>query len=71
MTKNLASWDRALRLGVGVALGVAAFAASIDWRLRVGLLGANAVYLLFTALSGTCVGYRLLGMSSCPRTPQQ
>ena len=48
------------------AFGVAAFA---PWPLLArAALALNGVYLLFTALAGTCLGYRLIGRSTCPRT---
>jgi uncharacterized membrane protein YqaE (UPF0057 family) len=65
MKTNLGSIDRALR-GVGTAatiLGV--FLAPVPLWVRVGL-GAAGVYLLLTALAGTCLGYRLMGLSTCP-----
>lgn len=65
MKKNLGSMDRAAR-GLG-ALGmvVGAFVAPVEMAVRVGL-GATGVYVLFTALAGTCLGYRLMGLSTCP-----
>jgi hypothetical protein len=32
---------------------------------RVGL-GGGGIYLLFSAVAGTCLGYRLLGVSTYP-----
>jgi len=42
---------------------------ALPWEAR-GALGITAVYLLFTALWGTCLGYRMLGLSSCPAEQQ-
>lgn len=68
MTRNLAGWDRALRLAAATLAGAAAFVAPLPLAVRIGALAVTAVYLGFTALTGTCAGYRLLGLSSCPRT---
>lgn len=66
MTKNLGRADRALRvMGAGLA-GLGALAAPYPLGLRLALGGGTAAYLLLTALGGTCLGYRLLGMSTCP-----
>ncbi|HVZ74073.1 MAG TPA: DUF2892 domain-containing protein [Polyangia bacterium] len=64
--RNLATWDRTLRSIMGVGLLVAAFVAPLSLAVRIGVFGASGVYLLFTALGGTCLGYRLMGMSTCP-----
>jgi hypothetical protein len=66
MKKNLANWDRALRIGgtVLAAFGALLLPAHVGLRAALGL---SAVYLLWSSLAGTCLGYRLLGMSSCPR----
>lgn len=66
MIKNLGTADRSLRV---VAAGLmAACAALAPWSptVRYGVLGATAVYMLLTALVGTCLGYRLIGKSTCP-----
>ncbi|NUP07185.1 MAG: DUF2892 domain-containing protein [Polyangiaceae bacterium] len=65
MLKNVGSMDRALR-GFGAAAMVA---CSLLLPLHLGLrvaLGLTGIYLVFTALAGTCVGYRLMGRSTCP-----
>jgi hypothetical protein len=65
MKKNVGSMDRKVRgLGALVAMLVAGL-APLPVALRVGV-GATAVYLLFTTLAGTCLGYRLMGVSTCP-----
>ena len=65
MEKNLGMSDRAAR-GLGV-LGLMACSlySPLPALLRVPLFGVLAVYLLYTALSGICVGYALLGKSTC------
>lgn len=69
MKKNIGSMDRAAR-GLGaLAMIVGAFLAPMPGAARLGL-GATGCYLLFTALAGTCVGYRLMGLSTCPAAPR-
>lgn len=69
MKRNVGSSDRALR-GLGaLAMLLCAFLAPLQMAARVGL-GATGAYLLFTALAGTCLGYRLMGLSTCPVEPR-
>ena len=66
MKRNVGNWDRIFR-GLG-ALGLltCSVVAPLPLAVRVAAFGASGVYLLFTALAGTCVGYRLMGRSTCP-----
>ena len=66
MTRNLGSWDRGLRGAVALLMGAAALAAPFSLALRLGVFGSMAVYLLWSSLAGTCLGYRLMGKSTCP-----
>jgi len=68
MTRNVGTADRLFRLLGAVGLGVCAVIAPLPVALRVGGFGLAAVYMLFTALAGTCFGYRLMGRSTCPVT---
>ena len=52
-----------------VALGVCAAVAPLPLEVRIGGFGVMAAYLLFTALAGTCFGYRLMGKSTCSIEP--
>lgn len=62
MPKNVAMWDRALRIAVGLALlALVVFGPRTQW----GWLG---LIPLATGLAGTCPLYRLLGISSCRAT---
>jgi hypothetical protein len=70
MKKNLGNADRIMRVVGACAAVSCAVLAPYPLAARVGAFGATAVYLLFTALSGTCLGYRLIGRSTCP-TGQQ
>ncbi len=60
MTKNEASWDRVLRVLVGLVL--IALAAT----QTIGLWGYVGVVPLLTGAVGFCPLYRLLGLSTCP-----
>jgi hypothetical protein len=65
MIKNVGSLDRALRSIGALALLLGALLAPLHVGLRAGL-GVMGAYMALTALAGTCLGYRMLGMSSCP-----
>jgi hypothetical protein len=65
MTRNVGNWDRIARGVLALGLGVCLLIANVPLWVRVVGLGASAVYLAFTALSGTCFCYRLLGKSTC------
>lgn len=58
MTKNVCGIDRAAR----IVIGLAAIGAGVYFQSWWGALGAVP---LFTALSGWCPPYALLGISSC------
>ena len=61
---NVGTLDRAAR-GLAAALSVAAAIAlplSLPWAIGLGAMG---VYLLGSALVGSCLGYRLMGKSTC------
>lgn len=68
MTKNMGNIDRGLRLIVGIALLIAAFATDfgasgwIHWAMIVvGLIAAG------TAALGSCPMYTLFGIRTCER----
>lgn len=42
------------------------FLAPLPLAVRIAAFGTAGVYLLMTALVGTCAGYALMGKSSCP-----
>jgi hypothetical protein len=66
MKRNVGSIDRAARGVAALALLTYAAVAPLPLHLRVLALAVPAAYLLFTALAGRCLGYRLLGRSTCP-----
>ena len=59
-----------MRALAAVAMAVGAALAPIPWELRTGL-GALGVYLAFTALAGSCLGYRLMAGRPAPSRPAQ
>ncbi len=66
MTKNLGNRDRALRVLAAAFAVTCAVMAPLPLLVRVAAFGGMGAYLLFTALAGTCVGYMLMGKSTCP-----
>lgn len=65
MKQNVGSWDRVLR-GLG-ALAMIATAAVVPMSDPIRwALGLSGVYVALTALVGSCLGYRLIGRSTCP-----
>ena len=66
MKKNLGNADRMSRVAAAVGAACCAALAPLPLVARWSLFGATAIYLLLTALVGTCLGYRLIGRSTCP-----
>jgi len=66
MVKNLGKGDRAARALAVIGLMTCSIFAPLPLMVRVSGFGLMAVYLLYTALSGTCLGYALIGRSTCP-----
>ncbi|HMI91295.1 MAG TPA: DUF2892 domain-containing protein [Polyangiales bacterium] len=70
MSKNAGTVERLIRGLVAAGLLVGAVAAPYSLAVRVGVFGVAGGYLLFTALAGTCLGYKLIGRSTCPAEPR-
>jgi hypothetical protein len=68
MKKNLGTLDRAMRLVGALGLASCAFLAPLPLAVRALGFGGMAAYLAFNAIAGTCFGYRMMGMSTCPVT---
>lgn len=66
MTKNVGNGDRALRGIAATALFTCSVMAPLPLAVRAIAFGGMGVYLAVTALVGTCLGYRIVGMSTCP-----
>ena len=69
MAKNLGNTDRAVRVVAAIISATCAVAAPVSPLGRLVAFGGTSLYLLFTALAGTCLGYRLMGKSTCPVRP--
>jgi hypothetical protein len=65
MKQNVARRDRALRAVAGVGMLVCSVFAPLPPFVRLLALGGGGVYLLATAVFGACLGYRMLGISTC------
>jgi len=62
MKHNVGTGERILRGVLGIGMVASAIVTPVP--LVVGALGG---YLALTSLAGTCLGYRMLGRSTCPR----
>lgn len=70
VSRNESDLDRLLRLIVGVALiFLALLNNSLDSTIKVIFI-IFAIALIFTALTGFCGIYRLLGITTCPIKPR-
>jgi len=65
MKPNVGRLDRLARAAAALAFLVCAVAAPVPLAVR-GALAAAGVYVVITVLAGRCVGYSLLGLSTCP-----
>lgn len=66
MNRNVGSRDRWLRVLGAVPLAACALLAPYSLPLRLLAFGLPALYMLGTALFGSCLGYALMGRSTCP-----
>lgn len=66
MKHNIASWDRIVRVIAGLTMLTSSFFVPLPLLVRVLALGLGGVYMVATALVGTCLGYKLMGVSTCP-----
>ena len=65
MKKNVGAVERWFRGFTGLALLVCSGIGPFPLVVRLTVFGAMGSYLLFTAVAGTCFGYRLMGLSTC------
>ncbi|HEY6081593.1 MAG TPA: DUF2892 domain-containing protein [Polyangiaceae bacterium] len=66
MLQNLGGTDRFLRVTFALVLAGGSFVAPFSLTLRLLGFALPALYVLGTALTGTCLGYKLMGRSTCP-----
>lgn len=65
MTKNIGTFDRVLRLIIGIILGVAAFVVATVLWVKI-VLGILALFCFYEALASWCLFYQLIGKNTCP-----
>jgi hypothetical protein len=61
---NVGTADRVARVVGAAVMIAAAFVTSLPVTGQIAL-GVMGIYLLGTAAKGTCLGYRLMGRSTC------
>lgn len=66
MTRNVGRTDRLARTLVTIPLFVCGVLAPLPLAVRVLAFVLPAAYVLYTAISGTCLGYRVIGRNTCP-----
>lgn len=67
MTHNVGARDRWTRVLVALALLSCTVTAPLPFAARLLAFGLPAGYLALSALAGTCIGYTLMGKSTCAR----
>jgi hypothetical protein len=67
MTRNVGDPERIVRAIAGIALILCAVLLPLPLVARATAFGGMGVYLLVTSLAGTCLGYKLMGRSTCAR----
>ncbi|MBS2029137.1 MAG: DUF2892 domain-containing protein [Deltaproteobacteria bacterium] len=65
MKRNVGNVDRIFRVVGALALSTCAVLAPMPLAVA-GIFGALGCYLFLSALAGSCLGYRLMGRSTCP-----
>lgn len=69
MNHNVGSLDRTIRGIAGIAMASSAFVLPLPSPALGVALGATGGYLVLTALFGRCLGYRMMGRSTCALGP--
>jgi hypothetical protein len=65
MTRNLGNRARLARILAALPLLACGVMAPLALPIRLLAFGLPALYLVLTALAGSCLGYSLMGRSSC------
>ncbi len=68
MNHNVGNLDRLVRGIAGFAMAGSPLVLPLPGALGIGL-GMMGMYLVLTAVFGRCLGYRLLGRSTCAIGP--
>ncbi len=66
MMRNMATWDRMLRLIVVIAMAAGWYAGFVSGTLTL-VVGVLAAVFLVTGVSGFCPLYRLVGLATARR----
>jgi len=64
--KNLGTADRIARIVASMLMVIAAVAGPWPASFRLPVFLGLAGYMVLSSLAGTCLGYKLMGVSSCP-----
>ena len=64
--KNLGTADRIGRIVASLAMVIAAVALPWPGVIRLPVFLGLAGYMIMTSVAGTCLGYKLMGYSTCP-----
>ncbi len=70
LNPNLGNADRTIRAITAIAMLIASFATPVPLVAEVGL-ALTSLYMIGTSLVGTCFGYKLIGVSTCPIKQQR
>ena len=65
MVRNVGNPDRLARVAAAAMMLTCSVLAPFSLEIRVLAMALPALYLLGSALAGSCVGYRLMGRSTC------
>jgi hypothetical protein len=66
MVRNIGNIDRIARAVAVVPLTACSFMAPFPVVTRLIAFALPALYMAFTVLRGTCLGYLMMGKSTCP-----
>ncbi len=69
MKRNIGSVDRVIRLFVAVAIGFLYYTNTVKGNFSTAAISVG-IFLLLTSLTGFCIIYALLGISTCPHYNQ-
>ena len=69
MKRNEGKIDRIIRAVIGIAALIGA--VLIGWKATGIFLGSIAIVALFTATTGFCALYKLLGINTCSSTKEK
>jgi Protein of unknown function (DUF2892) len=70
MSQNLGNPDRIARVLAAIAMVGTSVIVPLPLVGQIGL-ALTGVYMLGTSLVGTCLGYKLMGVSTCPVKQQR